>query len=330
MAIPICDLHCDLLCYLEGKPTHNAFNHEPRCSIPHLHEGGVMLQTMAIFAEAGPRTLERGLAQFEIFYRLPILYPEHFTHVKNPQEQKGKINLLHAFEGASTFCNETESIEQGLNRLDQLTQRAKPLYISLTWNEENRFGGGAHTTVGLKEDGKRLLDFMNGKGIAADLSHTSDALAWDILNYIDQKNLKIPVIASHSNFRAIQNAPRNLTDDLAKEIWNRKGIIGLNFYKKFVGENTIDFTRHLEHALNLGGENQIVFGADFFHEDNLPADYRQGENELFFSEFGNSGCYPKMIDLFKNELKISNEQAEKIAHKNFHSWWTLNCIQNSR
>ncbi len=91
--------------------------------------------------------------------------------------------------------------------LDLLFERfdaKKWLYISLTWKEENRFGGGDQTMVGLKRNGEVLLEYMDGKDVAIDLSHTSNPLAEGILNHIDKKGLKITTIASHSNFRAVK------------------------------------------------------------------------------------------------------------------------------
>ena len=73
------------------------------------------------------------------------------------------------------------------------------------WNQENRFGGGNASDVGLKREGELFLEYLGGKGVAIDLAHPSDALAHDILNYIDKKSLKVTPIASHSNFRVIKD-----------------------------------------------------------------------------------------------------------------------------
>ncbi len=71
----------------------------------------------------------------------------------------------------------------------------------MTHHGENRFGGGNSTGIGLKKDGEALLEYISEKKIAIDLSHTSDALAGDILNYIVKNKLGLSVLASHSNFR---------------------------------------------------------------------------------------------------------------------------------
>ena len=130
--------------------------------------------------------------------------------------------------------------------------------MSLTWNGENRFGGGDGAHIGLKEDGKRLLDWMDEKRIPVDLSHASDLLAHEIIEYIDKKNLSLPVLASHSNFRKIHGTSRNLPDSIAQEIIRKKGVIGINLFMPFVG---MDFPKnlvnHIEYGLKLGGDNAL-------------------------------------------------------------------------
>ncbi len=296
MSIPIHDLHCDLLLFLQEDPTRTPFNPLARCSIPQLLSGPVKRQVMAIFTETGESSSINARAQAHRFAALKKEIPE--------------IHLLAAIENASGLANESESIQTCFDNLNDIMKATGGLvYISLTWNTENRFGGGAHTAIGLKEDGKRLLDFLSGKKIAVDFSHTSDALAYDILSYIDQKGLDILVIASHSNFRAICDVPRNLPDELAKEIFRRKGVIGINFVKKFIGTQIV---RHIEHGLKLGGENYLCFGADFYYEGDLSAAYRT-DGIPFMEGYDNAGCYQRII----SELALPAETWNKIAHANF-------------
>ena len=73
---------------------------------------------------------------------------------------------------------------------------------------------------------KVLIDYLSDKKIAIDLAHTSDQLAHDIFNYTAQRNYKIPILASHSNFRSVYPNNRNLPDELVKELIARKGLIG--------------------------------------------------------------------------------------------------------
>lgn len=293
-----------------------------RASFNQMREGKVLLQALAIFTVTGPDSVDSARQQIELYLELLNRYKEQYALFTGPEcfsLGSEKVHVIPAFENASGFCSENEPLEKGLARLQHLYEKLKRiLYISLTWDGENRFGGGNATTVGLKEDGKQLLRWMDGKRIAIDFSHTSDALARDILNFTQQQNLKIPVLASHSNFRAVTNVARNLPDEIAQEIIGRGGIIGLNLFSPFIGpEDPKNLAKHAEHAMSLNGENALSFGADFFCDADFPNILTKYKREnVFFDEFGNSSKYPHILEMFKQDLKLSPSQLEDLAHQN--------------
>ncbi len=190
----IADFHCDLLSYLERGEGRSADDPQSRASIPLLKAGGVVFQTMAIFSKTNSDSVRCGAAQFNIYQ----------TVIKNQE-----IKTILAIENGSNFCGEGDNLKAGLKRLDEWAGQTRIAYISLTWNEENRFGGGNQTKIGLKPDGLELLRCMADLDIAIDLSHTSDRLAEEIFNAIDRHRLVLRPIASHSNFRAVADVPRN-------------------------------------------------------------------------------------------------------------------------
>jgi membrane dipeptidase len=316
MNFPIIDLHCDLLAYLVGDRRRTPFNASARCSLPQLKAGNVKLQTLAVFTETKPDSVKKGLCQVQIFAQLLKLHAEDLLHYQfDGQMPPAHVATLLAIENASGFCSENESLQDGMKRLHGIVEQiAKPLYISLTWNSENRFGGGAQSKVGLKDDGRRLLDEMHVQKIAIDLSHTSDALAHDIIDYIDRQKLIIPIMASHSNARAVTSAARNLPDELAKEIFRRKGIVGLNLYRPFLGEKEEDLPKHLAHWLDLGGKDSMAFGADFFYELNWPSTTMGSAS--YFENYHNASCYGRLLSFLQSELNLDRNQMEKLAYGN--------------
>jgi len=323
MSIPVVDLHCDLLCYLEGDSGRTARDLAVRCSIPQLRAGGVKGQVLAVYTATQLGSAEKGWAQVEIFRQLPENYPDDFEIMNRPSqfgalEQVGRIGILLAIENASSFCGEDDDLEESLRRLDALHDELGNIaYISMTWNSENRFGGGNETEIGLKEDGKRLLDFLHQKQIPIDFSHTSDPLAYDILRYLDSHQLEIPVLASHSNFRAVSDFHRNLPDDLAREIMRRGGVIGINFVRPFVGYDDLEFfAKQLQHGLDLGGEGHLCFGADFFYGGDLPPERQHPDEMLFFAECNDASSYGTVMDLWRQHLSVSEELLVKIANGN--------------
>lgn len=316
MEYPIVDLHCDLLFYLAGHSKRTPYETVSRCSIPQLKQGNVKLQTLAVYTQTEFHSVQNGLSQIHIYQSLAKLFPNEIFHFSSESSLSSSgILTLFAFENASGFCGEGERFQEGIDRLNQIIRSiSKPLYISMTWNSENRFGGGAESKVGLKEDGKRLLNELHGKKIAIDLSHASDALAYETIDYIEGQCLDISLIASHSNARIITSVPRNLPDDIAKEIFRRNGIVGLNLYHSFIGESEEFILKHLVHWLELGGEKNICFGADFFYEADLPS-FFPGK-VAFFKNYQDASCYHLLLKFIQKELKFSNELLEKLAYRN--------------
>lgn len=307
----VANFHSDLLSYLSSDPSRSAYDPESRSSIPLLRQGGVVLETLAIFEKTKKGSRQSGEKQFEIFKTLPEKYPSDF----------GKdIGIRLAIENASTFCDEEESLDKGLERVESWWKEAGQIaYISLTWNDENRFGGGNQAKIGLKKDGEKVLRWMSGKQIAIDLSHTSDALAYDVLNFIDKNKLKTTPIASHSNFREVANVARNLPDAIAKEIVRREGLIGLNFVRRFLGSNgPEDLIRQVEHARNIDVISHLCFGADFFDDRDYPKELDH-LRPLFHTDYETSNCYPKAIVLLRQEF--SERQIAKIAYENLNRFY---------
>ena len=303
------DLHCDLTAYLlqpNSSPTEDV-----RCSVDKLFAGHVKMQVMAFYSATEKGSVDEVKEQLK-HYRNLLNLPGVYEFSPDKAELKDGLGIIAAVENASGLCEEDQPVEDAFKNLDWLISQAKIMYVGLTHHLENRFGGGNFTQAGLKDDGKRLIEFLDGRKIAIDLSHTSDQLAYGILNFIDQNHLDIPVLASHSNMRAVFDHNRNLPDELVTEIVNRGGLIGLNFVKYFINpENPSKIYRHIEHAIKLGAEDHLCFGADFFDDKSHP---EQDRYPFFFPEFGDSTAYStinsRISELFSDELK------EKISHRN--------------
>lgn len=315
----IFDMHCDLLSYLCNVPDANPFDKdEIACAIPWLISGGVKSQVTAIYTDVRPESMKLAEKQADIFADLLSSHSNELVATDsvflNNWEKEQKLGLFASIENAAGIGNESASWKDIYTQFDTLLKKVGKLaYISLTHHTENRFGGGNYTDgIGLKEDGKKLLDYMHNKQIPVDLSHTSDLLAEGILTHISQENLKIPVIASHSNFHSIWNHLRNLTDEFAQEIISRKGIIGINFLRAFLDtENPERLFEHILHGFQIGGEESICFGADFFYTKNFGDPSRV---PFYFPLAENASKYPSLLYHLKDEL--NEKQLESLAAGN--------------
>ncbi len=143
-------------------------------------------------------------------------------------------------------------------------------------------------------------------------------LAEGLLNHIDTSKLDIPVIASHSNFRNIWNHKRNLTDEFAKEVINRKGIIGINFLRAFLDDkNSERLFEHILHGFEIGAEDQMCFGADYFYTKDFPDKNR---HPFYFPLAENASKYPSILEKLSESL--STDQLKKLAYKNCQRFFT--------
>ncbi|MGH9361948.1 MAG: dipeptidase, partial [Thermoanaerobaculia bacterium] len=82
---------------------------------------------------------------------------------------------------------------------------------------------------GLSEQGVEIVRAMARRGIVPDVSHVSDDAVRRVLEVSP-----VPVLASHSSARALCDHPRNLPDNLVKEIARRDGVVMANSYPAFI------------------------------------------------------------------------------------------------
>lgn len=319
MKFPIIDMHCDLLSYLARIPGADPFvKDDISCAIPWLISGGVRMQVLAIYTDVKPESMGMATRQALLFEELHQKYTSELALVDSDflenWDKQNRVGIKASVENAAGIGNEHATWKEIYTQFDFILEKVKSLaYISLTHHTENRFGGGNYTKgIGLKDDGKKLLDYMSGKSIPVDLSHTSDLLAGGILNHIDSNKLDIPVIASHSNMRAIWNHPRNLTDEFAKEIIHRGGIIGINFLRAFLDPQVPErLFEHILHGFELGGEKSICFGADYFYTKDFGDPLRF---PFYFPLAENAGKYPSLIESLED--KLSAVDLEGLAYRN--------------
>lgn len=316
---PVIDLHCDMLSYLLEAPNPQP-NHISSigCSIPAMLDGNVALQIMAIYTTVETGSTVKGIKQSVLFNELINAFPTKLhkfenTFFESSLSERNSISCIAAIENAASFAEENEPLSASFERLEKiLTNTGKLAYIGLTHHGENRFGGGNSTSVGLKKDGEALLEYLSNKKIALDFSHTSDALAYDILTYLAKNNLQVPILASHSNFRTVFKHPRNLPDEIAREIILQKGIIGINFLRAFVNDKNPDaLFDHIEYGMKLGAEDALCFGADFFYTESHPD---QSRVPFFYPQHQNAATYPSILNSLTH--RYSTQQLNKISHQN--------------
>jgi len=319
---PIIDLHCDLLHYLATTPNATVNDTDViGVALPHLKSGNVKLQVLAVFTFTEKGSVAVAQKEFECYHKM--LEMSDFEAVTNKSALQNiltsdKTGIIPAIESASGICEEDEPLDNAFKRFDEIIEQCGHIiYIGFTHHTENRFGGGNYSdNIGLKDDGKVLLDYLDGKKIAVDLAHTSDNLAMGIMDYIDAKSLDIPIIASHSNFRILCDHVRNLPDEYVMRLVRENGLIGMNFLRAYIHDtDPSHFIEHFLHGLDETiAPNQMAFGADFFYRSGLEALHPE-RIPLFFDEHLDASKYPSVL----NDLRakgVGEEALQKLCYQN--------------
>ena len=196
-------------------------------------------------------------------------------------------------------------LEGDMTRLEQLYDEGVRL-ITLLWNYENCIGfpNSKNENVmnkGLKPFGIEVVRRMNELGMIVDVSHMSDGGFWDVL-----KHSKRPVVASHSNARALCNHPRNLSDEMVRALANQGGVIGMNTYPYFVHSSGIasmeKMADHMVHIYKVGGEDVLGIGTDFDGYDEGTSDFHHiGQMNEFYEVVKKRGFTERQMEKIWNQ-----------------------------
>ena len=256
------DGHCDtiLRCYLEGGGLRRQAGH---LDLERRRGKGRWAQFFATFGSPedmpGRSLWEVFLEEYALFRSEMDANADLVAFCRTGEEARaafaaGKTAAFLSAEGAELLDCDPDKL--------RLAHRMGVRIVNITWNHPNALSGtnAEEPDRGLSEQGRAFVKTMGELGMLVDVSHLSDPGFWDVMEITDR-----PVVATHSNARAIFPHPRNLTDAQFTAIINTNGVAGLNMYAGFLGEDP-DFdtvVSHLEHFLALGGENNVSMGGDW-------------------------------------------------------------------
>ena len=247
---------------------------------------------------------------------------EDFVLVHNTAEieaarKAGKFCVLLGLEGLA-------GIGEDIYRIHELYDIGCR-HAMLTWNEENALATGVKGTPdrGVTELGKKAIKLIQDKKMILDVSHLNEKSFWDVINATTA-----PILASHSNAKALAGAARNLTDDQLLAIRDTKGLVGLNAFGDFISEvhaeQDVDhLVKHASYIADKIGVEHLGFGFDFF--EFLNADFMGSYSDQDDSRLkGMEDCskVPVMIEKMR-KAGFTEKDLELISHKNW-----LNLIGN--
>lgn len=138
--------------------------------------------------------------------------------------KKGKIAAFLDLEGAYDMDGDINLL-RALHRLGlrsmQLTAHNTTNAFIDSCNDVSRWGG-------INDLGKKIIGEMNSLGMVINIAHASNAA---ILQTVEAS--KDPVIYSHGGFYGIVPHPRCITDEAAKALAAKGGVIGIHFGSLF-------------------------------------------------------------------------------------------------
>lgn len=269
---PLVDCHCDTIVEVAGAKRslgeRSSFGH---VDIPRLQEGGVAVQFFALYigSEYKPfAPLQRTLEMLDVFYGELSRYHYNMELIKEYDDierllEQRKLGAVLTVEGG-------EGIQESLYLLRTL-YRLGVRGITLTWNQRNAIadGAGEGPNGGLSNFGHEVVREMNRLGMLIDVSHINRAGFFDVVKCSTK-----PVIATHSNARALCNHPRNLDDEQLKLLADTGGVVGVTFVPDFLvtGEqaNIERVADHIDYIKGLIGVDYIGIGSDFDGVDEVP------------------------------------------------------------
>lgn len=233
------------------------------------------------------------------------------VHHYEEMQKARKDGIFYAFLGCEGLSGIGEDIGQ-IERLYEFGVR----HASLTWNEQNPLASGilGDADSGLTELGKKALHKIQNLHMLFDVSHLNDKSFWDVMRHATE-----PVAATHSASRRLCPAPRNLTDEMIKELTATGGMIGVNAYYKFISDEeknrTVDMlARHIEHMAEVAGIDRIGFGFDFceFLEDEPGVERTPGLYGL-----KDASEVPNVLNAMR-KIGFTKSDIRKVSYENWH------------
>jgi membrane dipeptidase len=212
--------------------------------LPRLKAGGVGGQFWSVYVPSPPpgtdpaASVTQALEQIDIVHRMVARYPDALALALTADDieraiKQGRIASLIGMEGG-------HSINSSLAVL-RMMYRLGARYMTLTHGLNVPWADSATDSPkldGLSPFGEQVVQEMNRLGMLVDLSHVSPATMSDAIRISTA-----PVIFSHSSARALTDVPRNVPDEILRELPRNGGVVMVTFVPGFVSQDVADWNK---------------------------------------------------------------------------------------
>ncbi|MBN4046480.1 dipeptidase [bacterium AH-315-P15] len=238
--------------------------------LPKMRAGGLDAPFFVIYTPQGElsedwyaRAAQFALGDYHAIRRLADGYPRQIALALTAAEVReikssGRRVALIGLENGYPFGESTDPIEAWYDRGVR--------YIGLLHDGHNQFGDSAQPLVsrgdeetrhgGLSDLGRAAVREMNRLGIMVDVSHSARTTMLDMV-----ETSAAPVIASHSNARAMTDHPRNLDDEQLRALAQSGGVVQVTAFSSYLRPRSEEMTaarRHIAEELGLRGREPLT------------------------------------------------------------------------
>src|SRR5260370_1381889 len=227
--------------FLDGKFDLGTRSSAGSIDIPRMREGNLGAIFFSIWIPSkvtGPEAVDRAMTQIDAVREQVRKHPKDMALAMTTAEvrearKQGKIAALMGVEGGH-MINSSLPV---LRSYAALGVR----YMTLTHSGNDEWADSSTDKAvhnGLTDFGKDVVREMNRLGVIVDISHVSDKTF-----YVALEVSKAPLFASHSSCRAICDAPRNMTDQMMKDLAAKGGVVQINYHVGFLSQEFRDAER---------------------------------------------------------------------------------------
>jgi len=224
--------------FLDGKFDLGGRGPIGSIDIPRMREGNLSAIFFSIWIPSkvtGPEAVDRALVQIDAVREQVRKHSNDMVLATTAAEvrearKEGKIAALMGVEGG-------HMINSNLGVLRSYAALGVR-YMTLTHSGNDEWADSSTDKAvhnGLTDFGKDVVREMNRLGVIVDISHVSDKTFYDALEVS-----KAPPFASHSSCRAICDAPRNMTDQMMKDLGAKGGVVQINYHVGFLSQEFRD------------------------------------------------------------------------------------------
>ena len=280
----VVDGHCDTPYRLLRHNVHIE-DHDPEAQLDlqTLKEGGITASFFAAYVP--PFYADRGASKFA-YQLIDLIHAEVDRRSDVLRLCTDSAGVLAAkrenLSGIMIGVEGGHAIEDSLDILRDFYTRGVR-YLTLTHVNTNHWcdsSGDSGRHGGLTDFGRQVVRTMNDLGMIVDISHVSDKAFYAAL-----ETTRVPIVATHSSCRALARHPRNLTDEMFRDLARNGGVCMINFFSAFVNDDVAQLMMRAQKRPSRGGPGGV---------DEAPDD--RTDWEAYLKWFDTLGCPKATID----------------------------------